>query len=289
MKNIASENRNLLGSKITIQIGEEHKNLLENCFEIAKKIETDYSRFLPDSKLSRINKQIGKWQAADSEMFELLVKANELYEITEGYFDITVKETLDRLGYNDKYSFEPEISKDNSQTFDRFLLDPVSSEVLLYKQIDFGGFGKGFAIDKIKEFLENNQVEHFLINAGGDIFAKKGEGRNPWKILLENPLDSKKFIGEIELNGQTIAASAANRRKWKNNLHHLINPKTNYPEQTNLAVFVFGKNGLETDAYSTGIFAAGFEKGIEISQKNNLKTMIISKELKIYKSKNFPS
>ena len=84
--------------------------------------------------------------------------------------------------------------------------------------LEFGGVGKGYLIDVIKNMLEI--YPRFLINFGGDMY-----GRGRWMIGLESPFASDEVIGTLILDDHFLACSAGTRRKWGTH-HHLIDPHT---------------------------------------------------------------
>ncbi|MFA5929599.1 MAG: FAD:protein FMN transferase, partial [Candidatus Micrarchaeia archaeon] len=165
-------------------------------------------------------------------------------------------------------------------------VDTKLGRVLLNKEIDFGGFGKGFALDRVSSLLEGHGVSHYCINAGGDIFARRGDGESPWEILLEHPDDPSRAIGKVPIDNCSIAASAPNRRKW-GEFHHLLNAKTGKPAKGVKAVFAIAKTGIEADAYATALFTAGFEEGIALSSRLPVEALIISSQDKMFQSKGF--
>ncbi len=288
---LATRSQERLGTLVEIKVSGEHEGLLPECFEIIGAVERAYSRFLDSSELSILNKHVGEWQPATKEMLSLLATAEEFRNATDGNFDVTLKSVLDNLGYDKNYSFTPKAVQNApfpvAPEGAGYAIDPLTNEVLLNREIDFGGFGKGLALDKVARYLEANGAGHYYINAGGDIYAKRGEGMQPWVIMLEHPDDATKAIGTVELDGKSIAGSAPNRRKWAGGLHHLINAKTRMPAQGVKAVFVTAATGIEADAYATAVFTAGFEEGIELSKRLPLEVLLISSDDKMYESKGF--
>lgn len=283
---IVSEKKELLGTVIEIKLLTSQKNLFKKCFEEIKRIEKTYSRFLDDSALSKLNSNLGKWVEIDDELLFLLSKAKEFLQKTSGSFDITLKSVLDSIGYDKNYSLKPKPISLQKNSAKGFELDLREKKVLLQKEIDFGGFGKGFALDKVSALLEKNSAEHYYINAGGDIFAKKGKNLPEWEIILEHPDDGSMAIGKILLDGKAIAASSPSKRKW-GEFHHLIDPKTGKPALGIKSVFVLAKTGLEADAFATGLFCAGFSNAILLSQQLPIEVLIVSGENKMYQSKGF--
>ncbi len=290
---IASRTEALLGTNIEIKLPMQNASLFSQCFSEIKRIERLYSRFLANSQLSKLNQNLNVWLDVSPEFILLLSKAKEFNEKTNGNFDITLKSVLDNLGYDSEYSFkQKQPSAENffasslSQA-EAIKIDSKNCRVLLAKEIDFGGFGKGFALDQVANLLVKRCVDHFYINAGGDIFAKKGKQGDPWEILLEHPDDSSFAIGEISIDNRAIAGSAPNRRKWAHGLHHLINAKTGLPARGVKAIFVTAKTGIEADAYATALFTAGFQEGIGLSKQLPVEILIVSSENKMFKSNGF--
>ncbi len=276
-----SKREELLGTVIEITLPERHSSLFSRCFAEIRRIERAYSRFLEDSELSKLNCRLGEWQDASAGMLYLVSKGLEFREKSEGNFDITLKAVLDRMGYR-----SAKMGKESGNHGPDILIDEKNSRILLNKEIEFGGFGKGYALDCVSRLLEKEGASRYYINAGGDIYAKKGQDDAPWEILLEHPDDPSRAIGKIELDGRAIAASAPNRRRW-GDFHHLINAKTKRPASGVKAIFVIAETGMEADAYATALFTAGFAEGIELSRRLPVEVLIISEQNKMYQSEGF--
>jgi len=288
---LAARAEQLLGTTVEIKLPSRHSALFSACFSELARIEAAYSRFLPNSKLSSLNSNLGVWQDATDEMLFLVSKAEEFRAKSDGNFDITLKSRLEELGYGPKC---PSLKKSQKPApfrlpdfFPRAIkVDLKKRKILLRKEIEFGGLGKGFALDKVSELLEKNGVHHYYINAGGDIYAKQGAGEPPWEILLEHPGDPSRAIGKVLLNWGSIAGSAPNRRRW-GECHHLLNAKTGLPAKGAKAIFAIAKTGMEADAYATALFTAGFEDGIRLSKNLPVEILIISDNNKMYQSNGF--
>lgn len=291
-----SKKQEALGSQIEIFLPKTTKNnnkIFDSCFEELLRIQNKFSRFNENSNLNKLNKNLNRWQKIDEEFLYLIKKSLEIQKNTDRYFDITLKSTLENLGYDQTYSFQKKKisnflkikSKIKFLFFSQVKINEKQSEIYLRKEIEFGGIGKGYALDKVYDIINRNNVKNFLINAGGDIRCKSN-GEKEWIILLQHPNDLNKVIGEININNLAIAGSAPSYRKWNSN-HHLINPKTNLPQKSVKSIFVLANTGLEADTYATALFVSGFENAIKISKKLNLEILVISSENKIYKSDNF--
>ena len=284
---VLSQKKELIGTVVEVKLLATNSTLFDLCFSEFERIEKTYSRFIDNSELSKLNKILGEWQVASEEMIWLISKAIEFKEKTEGNFDITVKSILDNLGYDKSYSFKKKDERKQEISHEKEIeIMEKERKIKLNKEIDFGGFGKGFALDRVKELLERNKINHYYINAGGDIFARSDKNQEPWAILLEHPEDSSRAIGKIELNNMSLAGSAPNRRRW-GKYHHLINMKTREPAKGVKAIFVIAKTGIEADTYSTALFTAGFEDGILLSRKLPVEVLIVSDTNRMYQSSGF--
>jgi len=302
--NFLSREGEYLGSHFEIKLPEEHVSLCDECFAELKRIEQEYSRFLDMSELSKVNSKLGVWHNVSPEFVSLVKKALEFNKLTNGNFDITLKLSLDSLGYDKNYSFSVKsedkkykknlISRIHNKIRDTLknsltnpvILDEKHNKILLRKEIELGGFGKGYCLDQLSKILESKGVKNYYINGGGDIYAKKEDKDDSWTILLEHPDDPERAIGQINLNGMAIAGSAPNRRRW-GKYHHLLNSKTKLPQDSVKCIFVLAKTGIEADAHATSLFTAGFEEGIELANKLSIDILIVSREDKMYVSPGF--
>lgn len=282
-----SKSWEILGSLIEVKVPDTFSFVFDSCFNELDRIDKKYSRFRDDSLLSKINQNLGKYVEVDDEFIFLLDRSLEFWYKTEGNFDISLKSALDNIGYDKDYSFKEKKLVDRPQDLGKSIsINNPKKQARLNCEIEFGGFGKGFALDQISKILDKQNVKNYYINAGGDIFAKSEDEIKPWPILLEHPDDSTSAIGCIKINNCAIAASAPNRRRWGVN-HHLLNAKTRRPSKGVKAIFVLAATGIEADAYSTAIFTAGFEEGISLSTKLPVETLLISDQNKMYKSAGF--
>ena len=291
---MVTQAKEVLGSKVTIQLPQAYAHLFSSCFAELDRIEKSYSRFLDASELSMVNARLGSWQPVSDEFCMLLAQARSFAVATDGAFDITIKQDLDALGYDKNYSFKKTsvptsfVHRLRSWVTKPMRIDTKHKRVFLRKEVDFGGFGKGYAVDRVAGLLEGQGVQHFLINAGGDIYAKRAAAADHWTVLLEHPDDPTRAIGELALDGRAIASSAANRRKWADG-HHLINAKTKLPEHSVKAIFVVAATTVVADAYATALFTAGFARAQELYEQLPVEILVVSREGKMFLSDGFPA
>ncbi|MGL5831070.1 MAG: FAD:protein FMN transferase [Candidatus Altimarinota bacterium] len=276
-----------VGSVIEIFYFEENSaEQVRRCLDLVRKFDDEFSRFKKANQLSVLNSKIDQWQEVSEEMFFLLSEAWKFHQLTDGIFNIGLAEDLENLGYDAEYSFVPrgEKRRDVKKNLQMEFADV--KKVLINRKVEFGGLGKGYVLDFLKSELEKTGLVNYLINAGGDIYAKgsgmEGQG---WKVVLENPGNNKFGIGEVFCSDLFVAASSGSKRKWKE-FHHLLDEEGK-PAMEMLGVFVQGESGILVDAMATSLFVMGLEKAREVLPRLGVEAMLIDKEKKIYRTEGF--
>ncbi|MDD2537030.1 MAG: FAD:protein FMN transferase [Candidatus Absconditabacteria bacterium] len=271
--------KELFGSTLSLSLSEEReeqesKSVAEECFSIAKEFEEKYSRFIPGNFLDELNTQ--KSAPLDEELRTLLELAKTVSKRSKGYFDITISPLLENAGYGIHKTPMPEQRgyQNIKLTENKVILENNSN-------IELGAIGKGYMVDKIYKKLDP-LFENFIINFGGDIKVKGSH-----TLLLEDPLNPQKSIGNIQLTNHAIASSSGQKRKLKNG-HHLINPKTKRSQNDKLSIFVTHPLATFADVFSTALFVMPIEESLELLKETpSLQALIIDQKGKIYQTKNF--
>jgi len=134
-------------------------------------------------------------------------------------------------------------------------------------QIDFGGYAKGYALDRAARILQDAGITNALVNVGGNILALGRRGDTPWRVGVENPrgTDEAGLLGTIELaDGEAIGTSGDYRRYYivdGKRYSHIIDPRTGYPVAGVRSVTVVAPPqpgaGALSDATSKPLFIAG--------------------------------
>jgi thiamine biosynthesis lipoprotein len=206
-------------------------------FQQAEKI---FSRFDPESELSRLNQSQGRPFHASAELSEVLNLARQTREMTRGLVTPTVLDALVQAGYGDDFSSLQLSGPSASATQSGLPPDALAFEFDLNSQtitlppgvhLDLGGYAKGWMAHRAMTRL--SRLAPVLVNAGGDI-AVSGPRVNgdPWLIGIENPLRPKENIALVNVTEGGIATSGKDYRRWMKNgrlMHHLINPWTGEP------------------------------------------------------------
>ncbi len=133
--------------------------------------------------------------------------------------------------------------------------------------LTFGSIAKGFIIDKVVEFLQENGVTSGIVNAGGDI--KMFGQKKPLKVGIKHPRkEGMATIDILNLQNTSVVTTGDYERyfiKKGKRYHHIINPKTGYPSDTIISITVIHPSSLMADTYSTGLFLLSPEEAIKVA------------------------
>jgi thiamine biosynthesis lipoprotein len=233
--------------EILIDTNNEHfaNHLLKIAHGEASRIETKYSRYRKDNIVFEINNSCGKPVTVDDETAALLNYAQQCYEISDGLFDISsgVLRCAWRFDGNNNVPSQKQIGA---------LLERIGWNQLIWEspvitlpdnmEIDFGGIGKEYAVDKTTQLLKQETDDSVLINFGGDIFVtgprKSGKG---WVVAIEGTDDNTKAekvktntdsttVFQLK-NGGLATSGDTKRHLIKDGVRysHILNPKTGWP------------------------------------------------------------
>jgi thiamine biosynthesis lipoprotein len=203
----------------------------------AWRIEGKYSRYRQDSVISRINGQVGSVLRMDEETTSLLDFAAQCYELSEGLFDIT-SGVLRRAWKFDGSDRVPDAAAVESLLpfvgFDKLGRDGAFLMVPDGMEIDFGGIGKEYAVDRAYDLLMGCCPVPFLVNFGGDLRASRPLPHGPWKVAIERPGSDRSAAMMLDVEYGALATSGDSHRfLLKNGIRygHVLHPRTGWPVQ----------------------------------------------------------
>jgi len=228
----------------------EEMDLLAKVMARIEAFDKAYSRFRPDSQVTKMSKEKGEF-VLPADAKPLMALYRDLYDRTGGLVTPLIGNLISDAGYDTEYSLRPKGELKPSVPWDEAL--EYDHPVLTIKKpvlLDFGAAGKGYLIDLVGEVLKAAGTAAYCIDAGGDILQK---GLTPIRVGLEDPEDTEKVVGVYPLKNGSICGSAGNRRAW-GNFTHIINPKTLESPRGISAVWVTAKKALIADAIATCLF-----------------------------------
>ncbi|MBS9774381.1 MAG: FAD:protein FMN transferase [Tenacibaculum sp.] len=248
---------------------------------IFNKINKSMNTYIVDSDISKINK--GDTTVTIDDYFkDVFTLSKKINQKSEGYFDPTVGTLRNAYGFGDT---KPINNISNTQLdslmkyvgFNKVNISKKGKVIKLYPQIylDFNAIAKGYAVDKIVEYLTSINIKNISVEIGGEVRVKgKNTIKNKvWSIGIESinsKVQNRKTRDIIQLKDKAIAGSGNFRKNRIDNVSgkkyvHTINPITGKAEQKNIiSAYVIANTCAEADAYATTFMAMGVNKSKEL-------------------------
>jgi len=273
------------------------EQLSQSVSELLNRIDrAQMSTYVPDSELSLINaSSVGEDIPLSLEMAQVLELALDITQLTDGAFDVTVGPLVNRWG------FGPEDRRaDRIPTPDEIelLLARVGSHHIALDAdrrmmrksadiyIDLSGIAKGYAVDKVAEYLDSLGVNNYFIDIGGELRIRGYKpGNESWVPAIEKPLDTAPQVHNIfYARGESIAvAGSGDYRNYfeADGVHysHEIDPHSGKPVSHNLAgVYVIDHTAARADALATAFMVMGAERGFALAESLDLAVYFVTRD-----------
>ncbi len=251
--------------------------------------ESRFSRFRPNSELGNLNHRCTRTVGVSPEMIDLLEACRHFSEATDGVFNPLILGQLEASGYTRSFEWikdvvSPASIRGSSVPGFEVELDFVSNEVGRPEgsRLDFGGIGKGYAVDRAAEFLGD---VGFLIDAGGDMFASGCNPKgHPWRIDVADPRRPGESLAFLALTDQAVATSWTVKRRWRVNnndgwAHHLIDPRDGLPVRNGvLGATVVADSTTAADVFAKTALILGPGAGLDFLCSQRAEGLIVMED-----------
>ena len=238
--------------------------------EEARRLDEMLSNYKPSSEWSMMNRQAADGPVRISaELFQLLSACVEYSRESEGAFDISVGPLMKVWGFYKGTGHLPHRAEVwgalNQVGYRNILLDPAHQTVRFARQgveLDPGGIGKGYAVDRIAKILKDDAVERAMISGGGSSIYAIGAppGEKGWKIDIKNPRNPEESVETVYLKDQSMSTSG-NYEKFfyaEGKMYsHIMDPRTGYPSQGTLSTSVIAPRTLDSEAWTKPYYILG--------------------------------
>ena len=134
-------------------------------------------------------------------------------------------------------------------------------------KIDLGAIAKGYVTEIVSDYLEDNGINNYIINAGGNVKVGKAYDKDSFIVGITDPDNTNSIFTKVNINNLSVVTSGSYQRycELEGNLYsHVINPVTKYPSNYVKSVTVIGEDSTLCDIYSTYLFLLPVEEGLEI-------------------------
>jgi|SRR5579863_762771 len=239
------------------------------------------SVYREDSELSRINRSAKRTLLnLDTEVLWVISEAVRYASFSGGAFDPTsgplirlwgfgsegskdtppepykIRETRKRVGFQN-------LRTDGADSRLQRLIDDV--------EIDLGGIGKGYAVDRVVRLLRDYGIERALVNCGSTAHAiGSPPGQEGWRIGIQHPRRPGKLVGTIRIRDKAISTSGDYERFFTyrgKRFSHILDPRTGYPVIGMASVTVVAPSALAADGLSTAVFVLGAAPGKKLLER----------------------
>lgn len=193
-------------------------------------------------------------------------KTSGLFNIASGNLTQVWKNFIDRC---DTLPTEDELSVNIN-------INDVSIESDVYTKkngvkLDLGGITKGYVTELVSDYLEDNNIYSYIINAGGNVKVGKAYDKDNFVIGITDPENTSDIFTKVNVSNKAVVTSGNYQRYCLlegNNYSHIINPVTKYPSDYVKSVTVIGDDSSILDIYSTYLYLLPVDKGLEIVNNN---------------------
>lgn len=243
---------------------------LDEVEQVFRSVESQCTRFDPQSDLMRANDAADEWHRVGRYCFEAITAAAAAHLATRGLFDPRVLRALCELGYDRSVAFGVESDELGPRRAAYAVpdapwlpaLDAEGSRVRIGPHpVELGGIGKGLAVRWAAEKLHASH-RSFVLDAGGDCYLSGDRaGGTGWNVGVEDPAGGEMPAAVLTVRDAACATSSIRLRRWTNGgrpAHHLIDPRTGAPGGAGLlSVTVVDKDPATAEVWSKVLFLHG--------------------------------
>lgn len=286
-----------------------NESYIDECFSMAKKYENMFSNTIADSDVSKINSSAGSdWVTVSDETIELIKKGIYYGKLSNGKFDITIGKLSELWNFSE---IAKSLETADNTADESVLPEPSTVQALLshvnYQNIqisgndvylsdkdaklDLGAIAKGYIADKMKQYLNSQDITSGIINLGGNVLTiGKKNDKSDYSIGIQKPFDkSGSAMCKLMVSDCSVVTSGVYERYYRVNntlYHHILDTSTGYPVKSDIySVTIISESSCDGDALSTTCFSLGIEKATElIASLNNTEAVFITSDFEIVKT-----
>ena len=224
--------------KLRLQHADKHKAQLAArvAIELIDEVENKLNRYMECSDVWQINHmEAGQTLFLSDLCYDCLCLSLEAYGKTMGHFDVTLGRQIEHY----KKKGEGEAPPPDGQ----LAMVPDRPAIHCHqpgREIDLGGVGKGFALDRVKDLLREWEIESGILSSGASTHLAFGSGQ--WTIGLSG----RKETREISLQNQALSASGSGIQN-----EHIVSPAGVQDAYRHPRVWVVHESAAWADIWST--------------------------------------
>jgi thiamine biosynthesis lipoprotein len=240
-------------------------------FEEVHRLDRLLSNYRPASEWSGVNRDAAARPVPVSpELFDLLSACLDYSRRSDGAFDITVGPLMKVWGF---YRGEGALPRGSVVTdalgrvgYQHVVLEAAGRTVRFLRpgiELDPGGIGKGYAVDRMVAVLREHGVGTALVSASGSsIYGLGAPPDEPkgWRVPISAPNDPGRSVAEVYLKDLSVSTSGSYEKFFRvegKTYSHIIDPRTGYPARGASSVSVVAARAIDSEAWTKPYFING--------------------------------
>lgn len=289
-----------MGTRVTVSIWTDDEEGAARAaaavFEEFGRLDALMTTWRDDSDVSKINAGAAEQPVVVSdEVIKVIAKAQDVSRASGGAFDITIGAFRGLWKFDeDKDGSIPDPKDVRARLpllgYRNIVLDRAKKTVKLKKKgvsINLGGIAKGYAVDRGVALLRERGFDHFILQAGGDLFVSGQRGDRLWRVGIRDPRGERDATFAIAaIKDRTFSTSGDYERSIVKDgvrYHHILDPVTGQPAMRSRSVTVMAPDALTADAWSTALFVLGVKKGMPLVEKmRDIEAVFVDADNKVH-------
>lgn len=245
-------------------------------------LERRWSRFLPDSDISRINANPGVPVQVHATTVDLVSRAIDAWAQTGGVFNPTVGTSLVAAGYDRPFAELAPLTHGGRQPASspaQIDVHPIPHTVTVPDGItlDLGGIGKGAAADHTVNVLLAAGARAAMVNLGGDLRAEGEPPEGGWEVVLDCPGSTETHT--IRVAAGAVCTSSTIKRRWQTiegERHHIIEPASGNSTVSDICTAtVVGAEAAQCEVLATSAVALGRREGAQLMERHHTSGLLV--------------
>ena len=272
-----SKNYFYMDTYINIKINSvKNKREMDNIFEdidylysTYHELSDRYNEYDGIKNIYYLNEVLGDGETIelDSRLSNIINIGLEYYDKTEGLFNIASGNlTVIWKNFIDNCDSIPS-NLDVNINIEDIVLEGNTYTKRNGIKLDLGGITKGYVTEIVGNYLEDNNIHNYIINAGGNVKVGKAYNKESYVVGISNPDNTSSIFTKVNINNMSVVTSGNYQRycELEGNLYsHIINPIDKYPSNYMKSVTVIGDSSTLGDIYSTYLYLLPVEEGLKI-------------------------
>jgi thiamine biosynthesis lipoprotein len=271
---------------------------------VLESVNLSMSTYRDDSEISRFNAlPVDEWFAVSPDFYTVLSTALAISWQSNGAYDVTVAPLVDLWGFGPAGPVSEPPSDDAITDMlervgqDHLRLDGENQRLLKRSPVslDFSSIAKGFAVDRVAQWLSEQGLENYLVEVGGEMrLAGRSPRGDPWRIAIERPDSGDRAAEEaIRVSEVGVATSGDYRNFFEldgKRYSHSIDPRRGYPVAHDLvSVTVVHPSAMVADGWATALVVLGYQDAMAVAQQQGLAVYFIRRQGEAFHASHTPA